>query len=80
MPRKDRESSDEMSSLASQVLKMKPPHGVAGPSFRDDLLYVPLADYNSLLAKAQSLAGSVFSQDRTIGKRIKRKVKSLLGR
>lgn len=58
------QSSEEMSSLASTILKLKPldTNVKRGPT------YVELREnYNGLLEDAKRLAGSVMSQDETPG-------------
>lgn len=62
-----RQSSSRLSTLASKINKMKPRPGLAGATVEREGRYVPVDDYNKLLRNAQSLAGSVMSQDQTPG-------------
>lgn len=55
----DKQSSEELSSLAGRVLNIEP----IGPAFVDVDHLSEM--YNELLADAKRLAGSVLSQDET---------------
>jgi hypothetical protein len=58
-----RQSSSRLSSLASKIQKLKSRPGLAGATIEREGRYVPVEDYNELLHDAQSLAGSVMTQD-----------------
>jgi hypothetical protein len=62
-----RESSSELSSLASSVLQLRTKAGTTPVGLGGDANtgYVPASEYNALLEKAKRLAGSVMSQDET---------------
>ena len=60
-----KQSSPDTSSLASNVLKRKQRPGLGGHTLDRERRYVPVEDFNALLADAKSLAGSVLSQDET---------------
>lgn len=62
-----RQSSAELSSLASKIAQLKHRPGLSGATVEHDKRYVPVESYNELVDNAKKLAGSVLSQDETRG-------------
>lgn len=75
-----RESSDALSTLASQVWKRRREEGRARNVIPEDEggLYVSVGLYNELLHDAKRLAGSVMANDETKGNRVTRAIRTLI--
>lgn len=75
-----KESSDEISTLAANVMRRRRQDGRGRNLIPEDEngLYVSADSYNDLLADAKRLAGSVMAQDETRGNRVARALKTLI--